>query len=140
MLFARLSSVDFRLWSMVGSHRVLKCLKNRVIEQPNASSEQIVQSTRYQIRCTSWSRPSVSETLSAFANNRTLFQVVDDDAEAGSGGLLPSGGAATGGSNQSSENVNLHREQRRLDDLVFQSGIRLAQSTRKALKVTYPCH
>ncbi|CAM9179945.1 unnamed protein product [Ectocarpus fasciculatus] len=30
--------------------------------------------------------------------------------------------------------TNLHREQRRLDDLVFQSGIRLAQSTRKALK------
>ncbi|CAN0084062.1 unnamed protein product, partial [Ectocarpus sp. 12 AP-2014] len=33
-----------------------------------------------------------------------------------------------------SGNGNLHREQRRLDDLVFQSGIRLAQSTRKALK------
>lgn len=30
---------------------------------------------------------------------------------------------------------NLHREQRRLDDLVFQSSIRLAQSARKAQKV-----
>lgn len=79
----------------------------------------------------------VNESLSLFL---ALFQVVEDDAEARSGRLPSSGGVATGGSNQSSQNINLHREQRRLDDLVFQSGIRLAQSTRKALKVTYPDH
>lgn len=33
------------------------------------------------------------------------------------------------------KSANLHREQRRLDDLVFQSSIRLAQSARKAQKV-----
>ncbi|CBJ30460.1 conserved unknown protein [Ectocarpus siliculosus] len=52
------------------------------------------------------------------------LQVVDRDASAG-GSSTPCA---------SSGNSNLHREQRRLDDLVFQSGIRLAQSTRKALK------
>ena len=65
-----------------------------------------------------------------------MLQVVEGDAEAGSGANPSCGGVATGGSNQSPENINLHREQRRLDDLVFQSGIRLAQSTRKASKVT----
>lgn len=69
-------------------------------------------------------------------------QVVEGGVpQAGSGGIAASGGAATGGatpcssSSSSSGNTNLHREQRRLDDLVFQSGIRLAQSTRKATKV-----
>lgn len=39
------------------------------------------------------------------------------------------------GASSSRKNANLHREQRRLDDLVFQSSIRLAQSARKAQKV-----
>eukprot|EP00903_Cladosiphon_okamuranus_P007586 g7359.t1 len=68
------------------------------------------------------------------------LQVVEGDAEAGGGGVPSSSGTATGGSNQSSENINLHREQRRLDDLVFQSGIRLAQSTRKASKAKEECN
>lgn len=72
-----------------------------------------------------------------FSLTLTLLQVVEGDAEAGGGGVSSSGGVATGGSNQSSENINLHREQRRLDDLVFQSGIRLAQRTRKASKVIH---
>lgn len=56
----------------------------------------------------------------------------------GVGGNPAHGAVPHSGANPSStkKNANLHREQRRLDDLVFQSGIRLAQSTRKALKVS----
>ncbi|CAN0294874.1 unnamed protein product [Pylaiella littoralis] len=56
------------------------------------------------------------------------------DLQTGRGRLAAADGAATGGATPTSGNANLHREQRRLDDLVFQSGIRLAQSTRKAVK------
>lgn len=52
--------------------------------------------------------------------------------------VVDTGGAESeAGASSSRKNANLHREQRRLDDLVFQSSIRLAQSARKAQKVGY---
>ena len=131
MVFVVLSGCN----SDTGNSRFRPALQD--LEHPASSSDLMLTP----LTCGSRSAPCVSAICPRWLN-LTLSQVVEGDGAAGGGGLPSSGGAAVGGSNQSSENINLHREQRRLDDLVFQSGIRLAQSTRKASKVpalTIPC-